>query len=180
MLSSMDREAAFRRIYDAHYRYVVAYARRRLDEQDAQDVVADTFLVAWRRIEDVPEGPDALPWLYAVARRTVAQAHRSRGRRLRLIGRLTRVPGHGQQLAFEPAEDHIAIHQAMATLRFKDQELLRLAEWEDLGPKQLAVVLGCSPNAASIRLHRAHRRLERALQAIEAGRELPAEREQAG
>lgn len=180
MLSPMDREAAFRRIYDAYYRYVVAYARRRLEEQDAQDVVADTFLVAWRRIQDVPEGPDALPWLYAVARRGVAQAYRSRGRRLRLIGRLTRVAGNGQSIVLEPDDDHAAVHVALATLGPKDQEVLRLAEWEDLPPKQLAAVLGCSANAASIRLHRAHRRLERALQAIDDQRDLDSEREQAG
>jgi RNA polymerase sigma-70 factor (ECF subfamily) len=79
MLSPIDREVAFRRIYDAHYRQSVAYARRRVDKQDAQDVVADTFLVVWRRIEDVPVGQAALPWLYALARRAVAQTYRSQG-----------------------------------------------------------------------------------------------------
>src|SRR6266487_4669548 len=73
MARSDDREDAFRRIYQAYYRHVAAYARRRLNEGEAEDVVAETFLVAWRRVEDIPQGDLTLPWLYGVARRVVSQ-----------------------------------------------------------------------------------------------------------
>jgi RNA polymerase sigma-70 factor, ECF subfamily len=179
MIESTSREAEFRRIYETYYRQVAAYARRRLEEQDAQDVVADTFLVAWRRIEDVPAGQDALPWLYAVARRTVAQVYRSRHRRLRLTSRLKQFVREKDQGVPDESDDNAVVHQALATLRPGDQEILRLADWEELEPRQLGPVLGCSANAASIRLHRAHRRFERALQEIEGRAEALGHQEQA-
>jgi RNA polymerase sigma-70 factor (ECF subfamily) len=171
-------ELAFRRIYQAHFRQIAAYARRRLNEDEADDVVAETFLIAWRRLDQIPDGPLALLWLYAVARRVVGQHYRSTRRRGRLVTRLAGLaredpPNVGAGI------EHQAVHEALARLRPADQEILRLAEWEDLSPGQIAVVMGCSANAASIRLHRAHRRFESALLELEAPVALAPPEEQA-
>jgi RNA polymerase sigma factor (sigma-70 family) len=84
-----QREQQFRQLFLSQYRHVLAYALRRTrDLADAQDAVAETFTVAWRRIEDAPPDEDARPWLYAIARRTIANQHRSRRRRLALRERL--------------------------------------------------------------------------------------------
>jgi len=116
--------------------------------------------------------------LYAVARRVVGQHYRSTQRRGRLVTRLAGLAGEDHPNVGAGLE-HQAVHQALARLRPPDQEILRLAEWEDLPPRDIAVVLGCSANAASIRLHRAHRRFEQALRDIEAPVETPPRQEQA-
>jgi RNA polymerase sigma factor (sigma-70 family) len=171
-------ELAFRRIYQAHFRQIAAFARRRLNDDEADDVVAETFLIAWRRLDQIPDGPLALLWLYAVARRVVGQQYRSTQRRGRLVTRLAGLAGEDHPNVGAGLE-HQAVHEALARLRPPDQEILRLAEWEDLPPRDIAVVLGCSANAASIRLHRAHRRFEQALRDIEAPVEIPPRQEQA-
>lgn len=154
-------EAWFRRFYEEHYAAILGYAlRRSADPQDAADVVADTFLVAWRRRQTIPAGAEARLWLYGVARRTLANQRRGTARRGRLGERLR------QELALRPsgAEERDgdgdgAIRAALAALRPADRELLLLTAWEGLQPRELAVVLGCSPNAAKVRLHRARKRL---------------------
>jgi RNA polymerase sigma-70 factor (ECF subfamily) len=171
-------ELAFRRIYQAHFRQIAAYARRRLNEDEADDAVAETFLIAWRRLDQIPEGPLALLWLYAVARRVVGQQYRSTQRRGRLVSKLAGLAREDNSNVGVGLEQQ-AVHEALARLRPQDREILRLAEWEDLSPSQIAVVMGCSANAASIRLHRAHRRFERALLELEAPIELAPPEEQA-
>jgi RNA polymerase sigma factor (sigma-70 family) len=164
-----DREDAFRRIYGAYYRQVSAYARRRLNEGDADDATAETFLVAWRRVEDIPEGDLTLPWLYGVARRVVSQGRRSGRRRAQLLARLSRFGSHDEVVVSEAEtlSERETVHLALARLRPIDREILRLAEWDGLRPAQLAQIFNCSTNAATIRLHRAHRRFGRALEALE-------------
>jgi RNA polymerase sigma-70 factor (ECF subfamily) len=163
-----DRSVTFRRLYQDHYSEIAAYARRRLDAQDAEDLVAETFLVVWRRIEDIPEGDLTRPWLYAVARRVLSQGRRSRGRWERLVNRLGGLR-RTEEIAVmtEDLEDRDVVRHALARLRPQDQELLRLAEWEDLDHAELARVFGCSSNAIAIRLHRAHRRFSEALDAVD-------------
>lgn len=163
-----DRNVAFRRLYQAHYAEIAAYARRRLDAEDAEDLVAETFLVAWRRLEDIPGGDLTRAWLYSVARRVLAQGRRSRGRWERLVNRLggLRRPEEVAVLT-EDLEDRDVVRHALARLRPQDQELLRLAEWEELDRAELARVFGCSANAIAIRLHRAHRRFSEALDAVD-------------
>jgi RNA polymerase sigma-70 factor, ECF subfamily len=169
MARSDDREEAFRRIYQAYYRHVAAYARRRLNEGDADDAVAEIFLVAWRRFEDLPSGDLTLPWLYGVARRVVSQGRRSERRRDRLLARISRFgsPDDGVISEAETLDERTVVHLALARLRPIDQELLRLAEWEELRPAELARIFNCSTNAISIRLHRAHRRFGKALDSME-------------
>ena len=159
----------FDALFAAHQRPVLAYAMRRCTNlADAEDAAAETFTIAWRKIDAVPE--EALPWLYAVARRILANPRRGNGRRERLASLLgvadvatpMRVGDDRNGPAFE----------ALASLRPADQELLRLVAWEELGNTQIATVLGISPNAAAIRLHRARARFAAALSARSSGRDL--------
>jgi RNA polymerase sigma-70 factor (ECF subfamily) len=152
-----DAEERFRAIFDDCHRPVTAYARRRTGPADADDVVAEVFLVAWRRLDDVP-ADRALPWLYGVARGVLANRRRAAGRREQLLHRLAVEPHSDAPPATDPG-----VEAALAVLRPEDREVLRLAAWESLAASEIAVVLGCSPNAAALRLSRARARLRRAL-----------------
>jgi RNA polymerase sigma-70 factor (ECF subfamily) len=140
------------------------YRRRRTDATTADDVLGDVLLVMWRRVDEIP--PDAeLPWCYGVARGCLANAVRSDQRRLRLVSRLAGEP------RYEPAEPSgdADLDEALASMRPADRELLHLWAWEDLAPREIAVVLGITPNAVSIRLHRATRRLRHKLEGKDPG-----------
>ena len=152
-------EERFRSLFARHYPAVYRYAGRRLGADEAADAAAEAFTVAWRKIGHVPSEPETLPWLYGVARRVVANAERGRRRRLRLAARAA----EGEPESQEPAADPVAVLAVLASLPTDDREVLRLAAWEGLGPREMGTALGCSPNAAAIRLHRARRRLERAM-----------------
>jgi RNA polymerase sigma-70 factor (ECF subfamily) len=114
--------------------------------------------VAWRRLEDVPADGE-LPWLFGVGRRVLANHRRSQSRFGRLLERLTLMapridPGQPDIAGSDPDLD-----RAMARLPASDAEVLRMWAWEELAPAEIAVTLGITPNAASIRLHRAKARL---------------------
>ena len=151
-------EERFRALFARHYPAVFRYAGRRLGREEAADAAAEAFTVAWRKIAHVPPEPETLPWLYGVARRVVANAERGRRRRERLAARAA-----GDAVEAAPPADPAGVLSALAGLRPDDRELLRLAAWEGLDPREMGLVLGCSPNAAAIRLHRARRRLEEAM-----------------
>jgi RNA polymerase sigma factor (sigma-70 family) len=151
-----DRER-FEAAFETNHRRVLAYALRRVaTESDAEDVVADTFAVAWRRVDRLPE-TDALPWLLAVARRVAANHRRGTDRRSRLTVRLRREPVVSLSPHDSPALD------TLATLGADDQELLRLLAWDDLTQAEAGIVLGITANAVAIRLHRAKKRFAAAL-----------------
>jgi RNA polymerase sigma-70 factor (ECF subfamily) len=156
----------FRRLFDTAYRPLLAYALRRTQRpEDAEEIVAETLLVAWRRRKDVPGGADAIPWLYGVARRLIANQRRGQGRRRRLervLEPLTRATLDPGELA-EAADMTRVVLAASRRLREDDQEILRLAAWEGLSHEQIAVSLGCSENAAALRLRRARQRLREEL-----------------
>ena len=159
-----SRRAGFRVFYDTNYHRVLGYAlRRTATREDAEDVVAETFLTAWRRLDDVPRGSGARPWLYGVARNVVANQRRADRRRGRLRDRLNAEPTPSGPSAGANAELAL-LAAAFARLHEDDRELLALAAWEELDPGEIAMVFGCSRNAARIRLHRARRRLARELQ----------------
>jgi RNA polymerase sigma factor (sigma-70 family) len=142
----------FESIFAAHQRAVLAYAMRRTRSlADAEDVAAETFTIAWRKFDAVPDEP--LPWLYAVARRVLANHRRGSGRRERLAA-LLRVEDVPTPMRLGEDLDGPA-SRALASLKPADQELLRLVAWEELTNQQIATVLGISPNAVAIRLHRA-------------------------
>lgn len=145
----------FESIFERHHATVLAYALRRLrNEADAEDVVAETFAIAWRRLDRALEPDDALPWLLAIARRVLANHHRSTDRWSRLKARLRVEPRP------EPAHHDAGTPalEALARLRPEDLELLRLLAWEGLSQAEAGAVLGISENAVAIRLHRARKR----------------------
>lgn len=140
-------------VFEAHHRRVLAYALRRVPtEADAEDAVAETFAVVWRRIDRLPEN-DALPWLLAITRKVIANQRRSTDRRSRLSLRLRREP----RPTLPHDSDSPALH-ALAELPPHDQELLRLLAWDGLSQAEAGVVLGISANAVAIRLYRARKR----------------------
>ena len=161
----MDDTAArtkFGLIYDQHRRAVLAYCRRRANEHDALDVMNETFAAAWRRIEAVPEAPDALPWLFSTARGQLSNQRRSRKRFARLAtktGSLATIPEPGPESQVVRRLELDEVAQALARLKADDQEVLRLAVWEELSHAGIAAVLGVSENAVSQRVSRATKRL---------------------
>jgi RNA polymerase sigma-70 factor (ECF subfamily) len=156
---AQDSEEKLRRLYTLHGRAVLAYALRRTSSpEDAADVVAETFLVAWRRLDSVPSG-DALPWLYGVARRVLANQRRAAHRRVRLAERLCQELPAAIQAVDPPVTTTGPVMAALRKLSADDQEVLLLAAWEQLEPNEIAEVLGVSRIAARSRLHRARRRL---------------------
>ena len=158
-VAQTERQHRFEKLYAAHRISVLGYALRRTDNtDDAADVLAETFLTAWRRLDEVPEGDQAKLWLYGTARRLLANHRRGERRRLALADRLR------AELAMtyrppDQAADFAEIAAAFRRIPQPDQELLALAGWEELDAGQIAAVVGCSRNAARIRLHRARRRL---------------------
>ena len=154
--SGLDHEEDFRRLFAEHNRQVLAYALRRCEQRaDAEDVVAGTFAVAWRRFADAPAEELRLAWLYAIAARVLANQRRSLRRLSALRSRLRAQPPAGAPERVELDEVVVSLRE----LRSEEQEVLRLAAWEGLTNAELAVALGCSENAATIRLHRARKRL---------------------
>ena len=134
------------------------FLARRTDAATAEDVLAETLLVCWRRAADLPDEP--LPWAYGVARNCLRNAERSARRQERVAARLAAEP-----VDPGPPED-LALHDALAALRPDDAELLRLWAWERLTPAEIATVLDITANAASIRLHRAREKLRDQLRKI--------------
>jgi RNA polymerase sigma-70 factor (ECF subfamily) len=154
------REQRFRNLYQRHYELIRAYALRRTwSPEDAADVVAETFTVAWRRIGEVPACPADRLWLYGVARKVISGRHRSAGRQRNLLIRLISTAPPGSQLA--PAADpaKATLLEALSRLRPADREALQLVVWDELSQAEAAEVLGCSANAVGIRVHRAKARL---------------------
>lgn len=162
---ALPPEESFRRIFARHYGAVFAYAARRVGWDDAADSSAEVFTVAWRKFRSVPAEPDTLPWLYGVARKVVANQLRSQRRRDRLDAAVATMPRIGWSDA-----DPTDLDDALASLRDDDREVLMLAAWEGLTPAQMGRALGCSANAASVRLHRARGRLSEAWGSTGGGR----------
>jgi RNA polymerase sigma-70 factor, ECF subfamily len=161
----VDRAERFSELYRTQYDAVLSYAWRRTDPETARDVVAETFLVAWRRLDAVPaDRGQARPWLYGVARRVLANAERSRRRAERVTAKLSQQQrdGHAPDTAAEVTQ-RARLDRALASLTASDQEALRLVGWEELDLAEAALAMGCSRSAMAVRLHRARRRLERAL-----------------
>ncbi|MFF0339619.1 RNA polymerase sigma factor [Kribbella sp. NPDC004875] len=170
------RRERFEEVFATHRDAVLGYLRRRTDSgHDAADLLADTFLVAWRRLDDVPLAPQTRPWLYGVARRVLANHRRGEGRRhalaTKLRSELTDAPD-------EPSLDDSPAARAFRTLPEQDRELLSLVAWEELDTDQIATVLGISRNAVRIRLHRARKRFAKLLTAPIANRAVVARNEE--
>jgi RNA polymerase sigma-70 factor (ECF subfamily) len=144
------------RLYDDHGAAVLAFARRRTTAALADEVLSETFLVAWRRLADVPGGAER-PWLLAVARRVLANQRRGQRRRDALGERLDLHEDRRDLVADDdPGPD---VHGALAALPERQREVVRLVFWDDLTPAEAATVLGTTSLAVRARLHRALRTL---------------------
>ena len=161
-----DAERRFRALFEAEARGVLGYALRRVESpEDAADVVAETFGVAWRRIADVPPGAEARLWLYGVARRVLANQRRGALRRRRLADRMREQLRLADGLHAAAGDDRAdAVGRALALLGEQDREVLLLANWEELTPAEIAVVIGVPAATARTRLHRARGRLRAELE----------------
>ena len=149
-------------LWDRHADDVYAYARRRVGESAAPDVVADVFTVAIEHPDRLP--PDALPWLYGVARNVIANTRRADYRRNTTWASFAR---EGSRPADDPAvvvSEREALLTALASLSDDDREALLLTTWEGLSATRASRAAGCSVGAFAVRLHRARRKLERALE----------------
>ena len=152
---------AFEALYRACAPRVLAYAYRRTGPENAEEVVAETFLIAWRRAGDLPADP--VPWLLRTARNVIANRHRAdrRGGELR-----ARLGSQRPAAVIDPAESAAgdsAVRAAMAALPEREREALALHVWDGLSNEQAAVVLGCSRTTFAVRLHRARTRLRKQL-----------------
>ncbi len=173
-----DRRARFEALAHLVTEPLHRYLLRRADPDQVDDVLAETLLVLWRRIDDVPGlAPDAvppwcyddvMPWCYGVARGCLANARRADRRRRSLLQRLTWATGPRVEEATDP--DHSALHTALAQLRALDREIVLLWAYEELTPSRIAEVTGLTANAVSIRLHRAKKKLAAQLERKTAAR----------
>ena len=153
--------ARFERLFRAHYRDIERYVRRRVRNGiPVDDAVAETFTIAWRKLEAVP--PDALPWLYATAHHVVANESRAEHRRIRLAA-------EAAQQAKETTSDEVsadgAVLAALAQLPERDREALLLVAWEGLSRRDAAKTMGISAASIAGRIYRARRTLGRLLKA---------------
>jgi RNA polymerase sigma-70 factor (ECF subfamily) len=161
----MERRVRFELLYAKHAPAVKAYLLRRARSSIADDLLAEVFVVCWRRFDEVP--PEVLPWLLGVARRVLSTHRRSEARGLALREQLIEVGAH---LADAPATiGHGVLTAALRQVNETDRELLMLIAWEGLAPAEAAAVLEVRPGTVRVRLHRARRRLASALEREEQG-----------
>lgn len=160
------RDADFEALYRAHATDVLAYCARRTSREEAKDAASEVFVIALRKMDAVPDGDAALPWLYAVAANVLRNRGRSGRRRLRLVARLrshSDATSPGPETVIVRKAEHQELLDALAALPDKDQEVLRLVEWEGLSREQVAQMMFVSRSAIDKRIHRAYKRLGRTL-----------------
>lgn len=166
MDSQADMRSRFETIWNEHRLQVLAYCLRRVSGADAEDACAETFLVVWRRLDEIPPQSKTLPCIYGIARRVLSNQNRAFHRRGRLYERLT-------NLGVTPTSDPIdfvvqssedgRVADAVGRLKPVDREIVRLDAWEDLTREEIAEVMGMTRAAVDQRIHRAYERLSRAL-----------------
>ena len=159
-----DAEKRFTALYDRWYPRVLAYALTHTQPHVAEDIVSETFIVAWRRLATVPE--PALPWLLGVARNIRLKHHEGQRRQDALVARVEATTTESDIQAWDVADlvvERTTALRVLANLPPDDLELLVLTLWQGLTAQDAARVLGCSRTALFVRLHRARRRLRKAL-----------------
>ena len=165
-VSGSEAVERFEQLYQAHYRKIVAYARRRTYSfDDADDVAAATFAVAWRRLDDLVGADEPLAWLYGVAYRTVLSQRRSVKRTTKLAEKAAAQysdPVESIESTVETRDQLVRAREAAETLSENDQEILRLVGWEERSHAEIAEILGISRVLVRTRLLRARRRLQTA------------------
>jgi RNA polymerase sigma factor (sigma-70 family) len=157
-----ERKQQFDRLFREHVAGIASYCRWRSRlVGDCEDAVAEVFLIAWRRLDEVPSGNGARAWLYGVARRVLANQARADARRVRLSEKLNAQP---IAVRIDDGPATMRVREALAALAPRDREVLLLAEWEGLTPAEIARVMECAAVTARGRLHRARRRFRAAFE----------------
>jgi RNA polymerase sigma-70 factor (ECF subfamily) len=149
----------FRRLFDAHFDDLWRFARRRSPSAaDADDITAQVFAVAWRRRDDLP-GTGVRLWLFGVARHVLASHRRSNERQRQL--QLCLIDNHpdDQHDHEAPGLPRDELRAALASLGDTDRDVVIMRCWDGLAITDIAVLLHCTPNAVSVRLHKARRKL---------------------
>jgi RNA polymerase sigma-70 factor (ECF subfamily) len=169
MTSTTDNRSRFEAIWRQHRRQVLAYCLRRASSADAEDACAETFLVVWRRIDDIPPDPRTVLALYGIARRVMSNQTRSHFRRGRLHTKLNSLgvapvadPLH---VVVQSADDRV-VSDAVQRLKPTDREIVMLDVWEDLSRAEIAEVMGMTRAAVDQRIHRAYQKLARSLDPV--------------
>jgi RNA polymerase sigma factor (sigma-70 family) len=157
----MNSQQLFEAVYEQHASAIKGYAMRRIDPARADDIVAEVFLVAWRRLDDIPVEPR--PWLFGVATRVLANERRRAARQHAALDRLE-PPAASVDPAESPALANRPVQQALRNLSDTDREALLLTAWEGLNHREAARALGVREATFTVRLHRAKRRLGRAIE----------------
>ena len=157
-VGSEDRRQKFEAIADEVFEPLQRYLRRRAGTSDAEDALGEVLLTIWRRVDDAPSDRP-LPWCYGIARRVLSNQRRSQSRHLRLIQRLEAEPRFSTLSDPAEAGPDPELAAALASLGAQDQEVLGLWAWECLEPREIAIALDVSVNAATLRLGRAKKRL---------------------
>jgi len=152
---------AFEALFDKHYWPVRDFVRRRAPDSAVEDVVSETFLVAWRRFADLAGDP--LPWLLGIARRVLANQLRGDRRRQALLSRLDHTWSRADENWESPSDLDGGLMAALGRLSAREQEVLLIVAWDGLDSAHAAQVLGCSIPAFRVRLHRARRRMAKEL-----------------
>jgi len=166
-----ERRMRFEELFRSHADAVRSYALRRTDPDEADDVVGETFLIAWRRLDDIPA--DTGPWLLGVARRVLSNRRRSDHRVLSLSDRLAERERRKPSIATDDTELRLTVEAALERLPEKEREALRLLAWDGLSTAQAAVALGCTRATLAVRVHRARRRLADIIDGHDAQGEAP-------
>ena len=163
-MSSPSQRAAFREVFDSHQQAIRAYCFRRLPTSQADDAVAEVFLVVWRRLDEVPSGSACRLWLYGIARNVIRNSRRSMDRSRRLKDRVSREPRRNvdspEVLVVRSAEDE-RLRAALDRLRPAEREIVLLRTWEELSSVEIAMVMNLTPKAVDNQLARVRHKLAR-------------------
>ncbi len=167
---TMRSESRFDDLYQRHHAEILAYFLRRIPRADAEDAAANVFTVAWRRLDQIPHGDDAVRWLYGAAHKTLSNHRRSWRRTMKLKQKLSGVatpsPVTPELQVVRSAEDQMLLN-ALELLSPSDSEILKLATWEKLSHEAIGGLLGISDAAAGQRISRARKRLATSLERLE-------------
>lgn len=164
------RVTRFEALYEQCYPQILAYCLRRVVADEASAAANDTFAVAWRRFDEMPDRAYPLPWLYGVARRVLAgqrRTNRRYGNLLRIFRQHPVIPVQTPETVVVARVEFERVLEALSKLRSSDQEILRLAAWEGVSHKEIGGILGISISAVDQRFHRAKQRLAEKFEALE-------------
>lgn len=165
-MEAQATESTFEAMYALHVRDVLAYCRRRTGWAEAHDATADVFVVAWRRMAELPEDSEVLPWLYGVAANVLRNQNRTTRRARNLLSKIGSNPRRyqpGPEVQVVRLEEYEEVRQAIESLDPKYREVVKLVVWEGLPREQVAELMSVSRAAIDQRLHRAYEQLERRL-----------------